>query len=49
MTGYEKSQDYGGPPPTKRELILPLVLVGCAAIYYWFGEAIVELVQRGLS
>lgn len=30
MSGYDRHPDYGGPPPTRREIVL--TIVACMAI-----------------
>lgn len=42
MSGYDKSPDYGGPPPSRKELILPAIiaLVLALAWFLWPSQAL---------
>lgn len=36
MTGYEKSPDYGGPEPTKPEIVIVIaVMIVAAAVFVY--------------
>lgn len=36
MTGYEKSRDYGGPPPTRLGvLVLVAVIAALCGLWLW--------------
>lgn len=39
MSGYDRHPDYGGPPPTRREIFVTIIVWhALAAAWFWWAS-----------